>query len=57
MSLTNNILVILISKYANNNGKKSAKHTQQDLNSEYKEETAVNARKQSLFITYENGIY
>lgn len=37
--------------------KKSAKHTEQDLNFEYKQETAVNARKHPLLITYENGIY
>lgn len=57
MTITNNILVILISKHVNNNGKKPAKHTQQDLDLEYKQETAVNARMQSVFITYENGIY
>lgn len=28
-----------------------------DLNFENKQETVVNARKQSLFVTYENGTY
>lgn len=37
--------------------KTSATHSQQDLNFEYKQETMVNARKQSLLITYENGIH